>query len=47
MGAALTLVYVVAGKLGLMLAFVHASAMSIPPGDDAEASCCTVALSSM
>src|SRR5215471_16237334 len=30
-GAALTLVYVVAGKLGLMLAFVHASATAVWP----------------
>src|SRR5206468_8095273 len=30
-GAALTLVYLVAGKLGLMLAFVHASATAVWP----------------
>src|SRR3989442_11456426 len=29
--AALTLVYVIAGKLGLMLAFVHASATAVWP----------------
>jgi len=29
MGAALTLVYVVAGKLELMLAFAHASATAV------------------
>ena len=38
MSAALTLVYVVAGKLGLMLGFVHASVTAVwPPTGIAQA----------